>query len=216
MSQSRVALITGGEGDLARTIAQQLSADGWQVHAPGHAELDVTNRESIKAYVDQHFDRIDLLINNAGITRDGAFLKLEETEWDDVLSTNLKGTFLCSQAVLRLMQKQRDGHIINIGSYSALHPPIGQANYAAAKAGLFGLTKSLAKEVGKRNIRVNCVLPGFLETKMTADLPEEVRQRALGQHALGRFNTCDEAARFVVFLASTENLSGQTYQLDSR
>lgn len=216
MSQSRVALITGGQGDLAQAISRQLASDGWDVVAPGRKDLDVTNRESIRDFLDQKVDRVDLLVNNAGITRDSAFLKLSESDWDQVIETNLKGTFLCSQGVLRLMQKQRSGHIINIGSYSALNPPIGQTNYAAAKAGLLGLTKSLAKEVGKRNVRVNCLLPGFLETKMTAELPNETRQRALSGHALGRFNTCEEAARFVAFLASTDHISGQTFQLDSR
>tara|TARA_R110002096_G_scaffold54517_15_gene140625 strand:- start:9990 stop:10643 length:654 start_codon:yes stop_codon:yes gene_type:complete len=217
VSQPPVALITGGEGDLAQAISRQLDSSGWQVLAPGHRELDVSSRDSVRAYFDQQIGgRIDLLVNNAGITQDRAFLKLSESNWDEVVDTNLKGAFLCSQTALRLMQKQRDGHIINIGSYSAINPPLGQANYASAKAGLFGLTKSLAKEVGKRNIRINCLLPGFLETKMTTGLPEKVIQQARENHALGRFNTCEEVARFVGFLASTENVSGQVFQLDSR
>ncbi len=216
MTPSRVALITGGQGELARAIAEKLEQSGWKIHAPGRDQLDVTSRDSVTAFFEENLDSLDLLINNAGTTRDGLFLKMAEAEWDAVIDTNLKGAFLCSQAAVKRMVKRRNGQIMNIGSFSAIQPPPGQANYAAAKAGLIGLTRSLAREVGKRNVSVNTILPGFLETKMTRNLSEEAIHRALEMHALGRFTTCEEVARFVDFLSSTENISGQVFQLDSR
>ncbi|HRQ90474.1 MAG TPA: SDR family NAD(P)-dependent oxidoreductase, partial [Bacteroidia bacterium] len=136
----------------------------------------------------------DILVNNAGTTSDALFARLPPEAWDRVLDTNLKGAFLCAKAAARIMVRQRRGHIVQIGSYSALHPPVGQTAYAASKAGLIGLTKSLAKELGPRNLRINCVLPGFLETRMTAGLPDAARVAALEKHALGRFNTVEDAA----------------------
>jgi 3-oxoacyl-[acyl-carrier protein] reductase len=141
---------------------------------------------------------------------------MAETAWQRVLDVNLKGAFLCSQAVCRRMIKQRDGHIINISSSSGRAGQRGQANYAAAKAGLFGLTTSLAREVGSRNVRVNAVLPGVLPTKMTAKRSEAEMQEFAEANALGRINSLDEVARFVAFLAGTKNISGQLFQLDSR
>ncbi len=214
----RRALITGGEGTLARALAEALRAGGGfaEVLAPGRAELDVSDAASIRDYF-AGLDRLDLLINNAGTTRDAAFLKLPTSDWDAVIEANLKGAFLCSREAIRLMLRQRSGHIVHIGSFSALDPPPGQSNYAAAKAGLIGLTQSLAAEVGKRNVRVNCVLPGFLEgTGMTRDLPDEVVERARERHVLGRFNTVADAARFVAFLDGMDAISGQVFQLDSR
>ena len=141
---------------------------------------------------------------------------MPEAEWDGVLDTNLKGAFRCAKAAFRIMLKQRVGHIVNIGSFSGVCPPAGQVNYAAAKAGLIGLTHVLADEGGMRSIRVNCVLPGFLETKMTRDLAPAVIESAKQKHVLGKFNTVDDVARFVTFLQSMEAVSGQVFQLDSR
>lgn len=210
-----IALITGGEGDLAKAIASQLEPLGYEVHAPGRGELDVTSLESVETYFEK-FDRLDLLVNNAGTTRDALFVKQSLSDWQRVTDVSLKGAHLCSQKAAAFMVRQRSGSIINVGSFSAIRPPAGQAAYAAAKAGLIALTKSYAAELGKRNIRVNCVLPGFLETKMTAKLNEEVRNAALSRHALGRFTSLDEAADQIVFLAQCENISGQVFQLDSR
>lgn len=212
---SPVSLVTGGEGDLAQGISAELRTLGYEVLQPSRRDLDVRSAESVDAYF-EGLDRLDLLVNNAGVTRDSLFARLSEENWDEVIDTNLKGAFLCTSAALGLMMRQRNGHIIQIGSFSAISPPLGQANYAAAKAGLIGLTKSIAKEWGKRNIRCNCVLPGFLETKMTAGLSEEAVAAAKDRHALGRFNTVEEASRFIAFLAGTENISGQIFQLDSR
>ncbi len=213
--EARVALITGGQGDLAAATVAALQAQGYVVLTPGKAELDVTSAGVVKQYFSE-LNRLDLLINNAGLREDHFISKLSEEAWQQVLKTNLKGAFLTSQAALKLMLRQRHGHIINVGSYSALVGPAGQANYAAAKAGLIALTQSLAQEVGSRNIRVNCVLPGWMETKFTHNVPPAIIEAALAQHTLGRFNTVAEAARTIVFLDTLENLSGQIIQLDSR
>ena len=212
---SPIDIITGGQGDLARAIAAVFEAAEYLVECPGRDELDVRRADSVEAYFETR-ERIAVLINNAGITGDALLARQSPADWANVIDTNLKGAHLCSQAAPRRMMRTRDGHIINIGSYSALQPPAGQTAYAAAKAGLIGLTKSYAKEFGGRNIRVNCVLPGFLETRMTAALSEAARAAALERHALRRFNTTEEAARFIHFLATTDNLSGQVFQLDSR
>ncbi|NOX99444.1 MAG: SDR family NAD(P)-dependent oxidoreductase [Verrucomicrobia bacterium] len=212
---SKIALITGGEGDLAVELQSQLMAADYVVVAPSHAELDVTCADAVNAFMKMH-GKVDLLINNAGVTRDRQFHRLTESDWDEVLATNAKGAFLCAKAVLRMMMKQRSGHIINIGSYSALRPPVGQSNYAAAKAALIGMTQSLAAESGSRGVRVNCVLPGFMKTRMTEKLSEETIEKARQQHVLGCFNTVPDAARFMVFLDSMDAVSGQVFQLDSR
>lgn len=210
-----VAVITGGRGDLATSVAELLRADGYIVETPGRDELDVRDAQTVENWF-SNCERIDLLINNAGITGDGLLARQNPEDWGDVIDTNLKGAQLCSQHAAVAMMRQRDGHILNIGSYSALHPPAGQTAYAASKAGLIGLTKSYAKELGKRNIRCNCILPGFLETKMTAGVTEAAREAALARHSLGRFNTVEAAAGFIVFLARSEHISGQVFQLDSR
>lgn len=210
-----VAVITGGRGDLATSVAELLRADGYIVETPGRDELDVRDAQTVENWF-SNCERIDLLINNAGITGDGLLARQSPDDWGDVIDTNLKGAQLCSQHAAVAMMRQRDGHILNIGSYSALHPPAGQTAYAASKAGLIGLTKSYAKELGKRNIRCNCILPGFLETKMTAGVTEAAREAALARHSLGRFNTVEAAADFIIFLARSEHISGQIFQLDSR
>lgn len=208
-------MITGGEGDLAIVLAAQLAEAGFYVLAPSHNELDVTSSKSVETFF-RALERVDLLINNAGITRDELFIKQSHKEWNAVIDTNLKGAQLCSQAAAALMMRARCGHIVNVGSYSGVRPPHGQTAYAASKAGLIGLTKSYALELGKRNIRTNCVLPGFLETRMTAPLSDAIKEAAKSKHALGRFNTVEEAARFIVFLQSSPHISGQVFQMDSR
>jgi len=210
-----VVIITGGAGGLAAALVAEFTSTGATVHHPGRGELDVRSAESVTRYFSLLM-RADILVNNAAITGDSLLAKLEPEQWDDVLDTNLKGAFLCARGAAKLMIRQREGHILQIGSYSALHPTSGQAAYAASKAGLIGLTKSLAKELGPRNVRVNCVLPGFLETRMTTDLPDPVRAAALEKHSLGRFNTSAEAARFIRHLTTLDHVSGQVFQLDSR
>ena len=216
-SAPRIAVITGGAGDLAWTIGAELRLAGFEVLAPGREALDVTSADSVFAFF-AGVKRLDLLVNNAGVCCDISVAKMTEADFDCVVDVNLKGVFLVSQAAVKLMSKQRRGHLVNIGSYSALTGPAGQANYAAAKAGLIGLTQSIAKEYGARNIRANCVLPGCLETKMTRHLLADAawQQNLLSQHTLGRLNTTQDVARFILFLHSMENVSGQVFQLDSR
>ena len=209
----------------------QFAGQGWRVIAgsrqsPGSkpkqvwpVALDVTNRkqaESVVQQVIERWKRIDALINNAGAIADSPIWEMEDDDFEKVLSVNLKGAFVCSQAVLRPMLRQRDGHIVNVGSFSGRAGARGQANYAAAKAGLFGLAQSLAQEVGSRNIRVNAVLPGVLPTGMTSHLKPEQLEAFANANALKRINSVEEVARFIVFLVTTQNISGQLFQLDSR
>ncbi|MCE0498225.1 MAG: SDR family oxidoreductase [Methylacidiphilales bacterium] len=208
-------LITGGEGDLARALQAEFLREGHQVHAPGRQVLDVNDEKQIDAYF-QDLTRLDVLIANAGLTRDGLLGNMSPGGFDEVVNTNLRGAFLCARAAVRLMVKQRGGHLLFIGSRSARHGPRGQSNYAAAKAGLVGLAQSLAREYGSRNVRSNVVLPGFLETRMTAPVRPERREEIRAEHVLGRFNTVDNAARAIAFLARLDHVSGQVFTLDSR
>jgi 3-oxoacyl-[acyl-carrier protein] reductase len=227
-----VVLITGAAGGLGSALVEAFHQQGWRVAAGFHnaplkvagedvlpVALDVTNPDSVTAAVKsvlERWERLDALVNNAGVTVNHLLAQTSDTDWERVSSVTLKGAFLVSQAVLRTMMKQRDGHIVNISSFSARSGPKGQAAYCAAKAGLIGLTQSLAKEAGSRNVRVNAVLPGVLPTPMTADLPGEVMEAFVQANALGRINDVDEVAHFVVFLAGMKNVSGQVFQLDSR
>ena len=228
----RVALITGAAGGLGQALTAEFTTRGWCVAAAYHSsepgvvsdrvwpvQMDVADRHQVQAAVKQllaRWGRVDALVNNAGITADSSIPQMSDDDWSSVLNVNLKGAFLCSQAILPAMLKQRDGHIINIASFAARCGPRGQANYAAAKAGLIGLTESLAKEVGSRNIRVNAILPGALPTPMTSKLTAAQLNELSAANALGRSNSLAEVARFVVFMATTQNISGQIFQLDSR
>jgi 3-oxoacyl-[acyl-carrier protein] reductase len=231
-NQPPVALVTGAAGGLGRGIVSELLAQGWRVAAGWHSApdfaaseslmpvaLDVTRREQAAAAVAEtvrRWGRLDLLVNNAGITRDQALPQISADDWDAVVDTNLKGAFLCSQAALKPMLQQRDGHIINLSSHAGRNGSRGQANYAAAKAGLLALTTSLAREIGGRNVRVNAILPGVLRTGMTRALSEAQLDHFARANALGRLNDIAEVARFIVFLAGLRNISGQIFQLDSR
>lgn len=215
-SRTGTVLITGGRGDLGKAIHQELEAKGFRVFAPGRAELNVADPSSIAAYF-ASLPKLDLVVHCAGVLRDRRFAAMTEDDFETVLKVNLTGAFQVSQAALKSMAKQRHGHLLFIGSNSARWGAIGQANYAAAKAGIIGLTHSLAREYGPRNIRVNCILPGLLETKMTSHLSPEILEQIRASHTLGRFNTCDEVAKFVAFLeANLPHTSGQIFQLDSR
>ena len=211
----RVAVITGGAGDLAKAIGAELSKLPMAVHAPGRDLLDVSDPTSVQRYFGA-VERVDLLINNAAIRDDALCASMKPAQWDAVMATDLRGAFLCAQAAALKMMKQRAGHIINIGSFSARVGNAGQANYAAAKAGMIGLTQSLARELGKRNVRVNCIMPGFLETKFSVGMAPEFKEHARQMHELGRFNTVEDAARFIAFLDTMQAVSGQVFQLDSR
>jgi 3-oxoacyl-[acyl-carrier protein] reductase len=229
----KVVLISGAAGGLGRGLVEAFLGQGWTVAAGYHRQplaapeaqgflpvpLDVTNRASVVAGVKavlSRFQRLDALVNNAAVIEDGLLPQMAEVDWDHVLAVNLKGAFLCSQAAIRPMLKQRAGHILNISSFVALTGRAGQANYAASKAGLIGLTESLAKEVGSRNVRVNAILPGVLDTSITIKLSSAQFAAIAGENVLGRINTVEEVARFIVFLAGTKSISGQVFQLDSR
>ncbi len=214
-SFTRRAVVTGGAGDLARAVVAELNAIGYGTLAPGRGELDVSDKNSVRVFFDRT-GAVDLLVHSAGIAIDRLALNQSATERGTVMGVNLRGAFLCARAVLPGMMKRRSGHLIFIGSYSAHSGPAGQSAYAAAKAALIGLSHSLAREAGPRNVRSNVVLPGWLDTKFTQSVPEEARGRALAAHALGRFNTIGDAARFIGFLDGMSHVSGQVFQLDSR
>jgi 3-oxoacyl-[acyl-carrier protein] reductase len=227
LSEPKVAVVTGGTRGIGLAIAHRLAAEGFDLMVTyrGDEEAataaktsltetgrriemfagDVSNADQAGALIEQameKFGRIDALINNAGITRDTLIMRMTEEDWDAVLSTNLKGAFLCAKAAIRPMLRQRSGRIVNITSVVGQVGNAGQANYASAKAGLIGLTKSLAKEVGSRGITVNAVAPGFIETRLTDVLPAELKEMLLKQTPLGRFGSPDDVAGAVSFLVS--------------
>jgi NAD(P)-dependent dehydrogenase (short-subunit alcohol dehydrogenase family) len=211
-----LAVVTGGAGDLGSAIAAELRGAGYEVHAPGRDQLDVTSSASVSAFFAQ-LPRVDLVVHAAGICRDGLVLKMSDEDFARVLDASLHGAFRVCRAALKFMTRQRSGHLILISSFSAMSGPAGQTNYAAAKAGLIGLSQSLAREYGARNVRSNVILPGFMETKMTAGLPFATKRAALDAHVLGRFNTPAEVAAFVPFLdQKLPHTSGQVFNLDSR
>jgi 3-oxoacyl-[acyl-carrier protein] reductase len=206
-------VITGGAGDLARAIAAALPDE--TLYAPPRTELDVRDETQVDAFFAK-LPRVDVLIAKAGLTRDGALANLSMADIDEVIAANLRGAFLCTRAAIRLMMKQRSGHVLLIGSRAGKHGTRGQSAYAAAKAGLVGFGQSVAKEYGSRNVRCNIVLPGFLETKFTAHLPGKRLEEIREEHVLGRFNTPENAARAIAFLARLDHVSGQVFTLDSR
>jgi len=168
-------------------------------------ELDMSAVDTVKAAINaaaKEFGHIDILVNNAAITRDGIAMRMKQSDWDAVIATNLSGAFAACQAVLPSMMKERWGRIVNLSSVVGRSGNAGQANYVAAKAGLIGLTKSLAQEMGSRNVTVNAVAPGFIDTDMTANLPEELKTKILSSIPLGRFGQPEDIAEAVAFLAS--------------
>jgi 3-oxoacyl-[acyl-carrier protein] reductase len=225
---NRVAFVTGASRGIGRAIALTLCRGGFDIvvaspeiekneevaeeirACSGEAmtlNLDVTSAESVKAGFQKALadkTRIDVLVNNAGITRDGLAMRMKATDWDLVMKINLDGAFLCCQQALPIMMKNRWGRIINISSVVGQAGGAGQANYAASKAGLIGLTKALAQEMASRGITVNAVAPGYIDTDMTKVLPEEVRQKILASVPLGRMGKPEDIANAVKFLASEE------------
>jgi 3-oxoacyl-[acyl-carrier protein] reductase len=239
--EGRVALVTGGGRGLGRAIAVRLAQEGAKVAisyrsndaAAGEtAELvrqagagcetfkgDVSSSEDVEALmkgVGEAFGPVEILVNNAGTTRDNILLRMKDEEFEEVLATNLKGTYLCTRAVLRGMVRARWGRIVNISSVVGLVGNAGQANYAASKAGMIGLTKSVAREVAGRGITANAVAPGYVETELTGRLPENVKERILGQVPVGRFGEPEEIAEVVAFLAGERAayVTGQTIAVD--
>ena len=200
----------------AEKTAREIEGLGRQAMA---LQADVTNADAVEAMVSKALDklgRIDILVNNAGITRDALLMRMKESDWDLVLSVNLKGAFNCTKSVSKVMVKQRSGKIISIASVVGLMGNIGQANYAASKAGLIGLTKSVAKELASRNVQANAIAPGFIATDMTAKLPEEVKAKMLERIPLARFGEASDVAKAALFLASSDSdyVTGQVVQVD--
>ena len=238
--EGQIALVTGASRGIGAAIAQELGKQGATVigtaTTAGGAEninaslkaanikglgmaLDVNDATQIAAVLAEitaKFGAVSILVNNAGITKDTLLMRMSEDDWDAVLSTNLKSVFRMSQAVLRPMMKARVGRIISISSVVGHMGNAGQTNYAAAKAGMAGFTKSLAAEVGSRNITVNCVAPGFIETDMTAELPEAIKAKMLERVPLGRLGNVTEIAATVAFLASPNAayITGETIQVN--
>ena len=206
-------VVLGEEADRTRQEVEDKGAVARLV------EFDVADAGAVNRGVEQILQesgRLDILVNNAGITRDNLILRMKEAEWDAVLGVNLKGAFNCIKAVSKPMLKQRQGRIINISSVVGVMGNPGQANYVAAKAGLIGLTKSVARELASRNITVNAVAPGFIQTEMTEALPEATKELMLSQIPLGRFGTPEEVAQAVGFLASeaATYITGQVIQVN--
>lgn len=239
--ERRVALVTGGGRGLGRAIAIRLAEEGAKVAisyrsnaaAAGEtAELvrkagagcetfkgDVASPEDVDALikgVGEAFGPVEILVNNAGTTRDNILLRMKDTEFEEVLATNLKGTYLCTRAVLRGMVRARWGRIVNISSVVGLLGNAGQANYAASKAGMIGFTKSVAREVAGRGITANAVAPGYVETELTGALPDNVKEQILGQVPVGRFGEPEEIAEVVAFLTGDRAayVTGQTIAVD--
>lgn len=225
--ENKVALVTGASRGIGQAIALKLGQQGAIVVGTATTDsgaaaisqylakadmrgtgiaLNVNDTEQINHVINtvrDQFGEVEILVNNAGITRDNLLVRMKDEEWDDILETNLKSAFRLSRAVLRAMMKARYGRIINISSVVGSIGNIGQTNYAAAKAGLFGFSKSLAREVGSRNITVNCVAPGFIDTDMTRALSEEIQQNLIQHVPVGRLGRADEIASAVAFLASS-------------
>ncbi len=236
----KIALVTGGGRGIGKAIVLELASQGANVvvsdidadiaektaaEAAGlgvrtaAVKADVSRAEDAEAMVKATIEamgRIDILVNNAGVTRDNLLMRMDEKDWDLVLQVNLKGAFLCTRAASRPMMKQRGGKIVNIASVVGLMGNAGQANYAASKAGLIGLTKSVARELASRNVQANAVAPGYIETEMTAHLPAEARNAFLSQIPMKRPGSPQDVARVVAFLASpaSDYITGQVIPVD--
>ncbi|MDX9867036.1 MAG: 3-oxoacyl-[acyl-carrier-protein] reductase [Kiritimatiellia bacterium] len=238
--EGKVALVTGAARGIGQAIAGRLAREGadvvicdlqaeWLAETAGMVEgfgrralplaVDVGDSAAVNACVQeavQVFGKVDILVNNAGITKDTLLVRMSDEDWDAVIRVNLKGTFLFSRAAAKHMMKQRSGAIVNIASISGIIGTAGQANYAASKAGVIALTKSTANELAGRGVRANAIAPGFISSKMTDALSEDVRKQYLARIPLGRFGTVDDIAHAVVFLASEQAsyLTGQTLNVN--
>jgi len=238
--ENKVAIITGASRGIGKVIAEESAKAGAKtvcvsrslsdvekvaknINEQGFTAIaiacDITNGEQYQKLVksvNENFGSVDILVNNAGVTKDGLIMRMSEDDWDVVINTNLKGAFNGTKAVTRHMMKQRSGRIINISSVVGLTGNAGQANYAASKAGLIGLTKATAKELASRGITANCIAPGYIETDMTNQLPEKTKNALIEQIPLGRIGQAKDIAAMVCFLASEDAgyITGQTFTVD--
>ena len=239
--ENQVVLVTGGSRGIGKSVALACAREGARViiNYAGNVkaaeetvkeisdlgqkclavQADVSKLADVERLIEEataEFGKIDVLVNNAGITRDGLLMRMKEEDWDAVIETNLKGVFLCTKAVIRGMMKQRTGRIINMTSVVGVMGNAGQANYAAAKAGVIGFTKSTAKELASRGITVNAIAPGFIHSDMTAILPESVKEEMIKAIPIGRMGEADEVADTVLFLASNSAryITGQVIHVD--
>lgn len=237
--EGKVAIVTGAARGIGKAIARKLSQEGAAVvicdlieEISATAEelrseggnilplqVDVTDMEAVESMVQTVIDklgRIDILVNNAGIVRDALLVRMKESDWDAVIAVNLKGAFNCTKTVAKPMMKQRYGKIVSTSSVMGLTGNAGQANYSASKAGIIGLTKSVAKELGRRGINANAIAPGFIMTKMTESLPEDQKEKALENIPLGSFGSPEDVANVVAFLVSdsARYITGQVIQID--
>jgi 3-oxoacyl-[acyl-carrier protein] reductase len=237
----KIAVVTGGAQGIGKAVAETLALRGANVvvadlqldkaeatakeitDSTGNkaiaVQVDVADSESAAAMIDaavDEFERVDILVNNAGITRDNLIMRMSESEFDLVININLKGAFNCTKAIIRRMMKQRSGRIVNMASVSGVTGQAGQTNYSSSKAGLIGFTKALAKEVGTRGITVNAVAPGFIETALTVDLPEDIKEMGIKLTPMGRFGQPQDVANAVAFLASDEAsfITGEVLKVD--
>lgn len=213
---ARVAVNYSGSKEKAEEVVELIKQSGGDAFA---IQANVSDADQVKQMIDETlktFGSIDMLVNNAGITRDNLLMRMKEDEWDDVIDINLKGVFLCTKAVTRQMMKQRAGKIVNLASIVGVIGNPGQANYVAAKAGVIGLTKTTARELATRNITVNAVAPGFITTDMTDALPEDVKEQMLGSIPLGKLGSAKDVAGAVAFLLSDDAnyITGQTINVD--
>lgn len=200
----------------AEEIVKQIEEMGRRAKAYG---ADVSQADQVKDMfkaIEKDLGSVDILVNNAGVTKDALFIRMKEEDWDWVMDINLKGIFLCSKAVAKSMMKKRSGKVINISSVVGLIGNPGQANYTAAKAGVLGFTKTLARELGARGIQVNAIAPGFIESRMTDELPENVKETMLNNIPLGRFGKSEDVADLALFLASEKSdyITGQVFNVD--
>ncbi|MGX9133631.1 3-oxoacyl-[acyl-carrier-protein] reductase [Rummeliibacillus sp. JY-2-4R] len=213
---AKVVVNYSGSQEKAEAVVAEIQSNGGTAIA---VQADVSDADAVSALMKATIDTygsLDILVNNAGITRDNLLMRMKEEDWDAVMNTNLKGVFLCTKAVTRQMMKQRAGRIVNIASIVGVAGNAGQANYVAAKAGVIGLTKTSAKELAARNIFVNAVAPGFIDTEMTEELPEEIKAQMLTQIPLAKLGKPEDVAKVVAFLASDDSsyMTGQTLHVD--